>query len=100
VRVTVRVEGGFAAFPGLSRPVMVDTALLGTADAAELIRLVEAANFFKLPAVANRPPPGAADYRTYHVAVEQDGTHHAVQAVDPLPEPHLSALIAFVQARR
>ena len=50
MRVEFTTEGGIAYFPGLSRPVVIDTDNLSEPDAAELQRLLDDADFFERPA--------------------------------------------------
>jgi hypothetical protein len=100
VRIRFQCEGGFARFPGLSKPITVDTASLPAADAAELKSLVDRARFFKQPAQISRAGAGAADYRTYTICVEDTGRSHTIQATDPVADPSLQALIEALRVRQ
>jgi hypothetical protein len=99
MRVQLKRSGGFAPIPGLSRPITIDGASLPAEDAAELARLVGAARFFDLPSVPSAPRPGAADYHQYTVTVEDQGRQHTVAFTDPVPNPELQALLAFLKRR-
>ncbi len=92
MRIEVRTEGGLAYFPGLSKPVIVDSAQLAPADAAELERRVEDAHFFTLQAKYSEPPRGAADYRRYTITIEDAGRRHSVQYTDLDAAPELDSL--------
>ncbi|GHO86499.1 protealysin inhibitor emfourin [Dictyobacter formicarum] len=96
MRIQVRIEGGFAQLPGLSTPRTLDSATLSAQNANEMRQLVQAANFFELPAVQDKPARGA-DYRTYHITVEDNGRSHTLQVSDPIRDPQLQALLSFVQ---
>jgi hypothetical protein len=99
MRIEFTTEGGIAHFPGLSRPVVIDSDALSEEDSRELQRLLEAARFFERPTVATAPPPGAADYRQYTIAVEDDGRQHTVKLADPVEEPALQELLRFLQTK-
>jgi hypothetical protein len=91
--------GGFAHFPGLSRPVRVDTAELAPEEAARLKGLVERARFFEQPAEVGAPSPGAADLRSYTITVEDGRRTHTVRTSDALTDPALRDLIDHLRAR-
>lgn len=100
MRIQYKVEGGIAHFPGLSKPLLIDTKKLSAAAASELHHLVDDANFFDLPSTAP-VPKGAADYRRYTVTVEDGQRRHTVQLTDPVSNPHVQALLDYLnQARR
>jgi hypothetical protein len=99
MRIEFRTEGGVAHFPGLSRPVVIDSDALAEEEASELKRLVEAARLFERPTVAGTPQQGAADYRQYTISVEEGGRQHAVQFVDPVEDPSLQQLLRFLQTK-
>ena len=98
MRIQFKTEGGIAYFPGLSKPVVIDTDELPTEEASELERLIETAGFFTLPAVI-APPRGAADYRRYTISVTAPGHSHTVQLTDPVEDPHLQALLGYLKAK-
>jgi len=99
VTVTVAVDGGIAAFPGLASPFTVDGAELPPDEAAELARLVDESGFFELP--EQQPAPhGGPDARTYTVTVERGDESRTLTFTDPLPNPALRQLINLVEKRR
>ena len=53
--IEFRSEGGFAHFPGRSRPIEIDTAQISMDEAGRLKELIGAAQFFDLPAVLKQP---------------------------------------------
>lgn len=99
MQITLRTEGGLAAFPGLNRPITVDSAELPAPEATELVRLVEQAKFFDRPAVASALPPGAADYREYTITVQDGDRQHTIRLADPVQDSDLQALLHFLRAR-
>jgi emfourin len=98
MRIQFQAEGGIAHFPGLSQPVTIDTVNLPKAEAAELRRLVDAAQLFELPASA-RSRRGAADYRQYTITVEQDDRRHTVRLSDPIEGQALQALVDYLSRK-
>ncbi len=99
MRVTFTMEGGIAYFPGLSRPVTINSDELPEQETRELERLVEAACFFDQPATAGSPARGAADYHQYTVTVEVGGRQHTVRVTDPVENPGLQALLHYLRAK-
>ncbi|HZT41108.1 MAG TPA: protealysin inhibitor emfourin [Chthonomonadaceae bacterium] len=99
MRIQLKKEGGFAFLPGLSRPVTIDTKDLTLDEAKELERLVEEANFFQLPDVADQPPSGAADFLRYTMTVEDGGQAHTVVFTQFNKNPNLQALRRFLESK-
>jgi hypothetical protein len=97
MRVIFQSEGGIAHFPGLSRPVTMESDQLPAQDGAELRQLVEAARFFDRPAQVGQPAPGAADYRQYTITVDAGERRHTVRLVEPVGDPDLQRLVRFLQ---
>jgi hypothetical protein len=88
-----------AHFPGLSRPVLIDSTALSSDDAEELQRLVTAARFFEQPAHVGAPPPGAADYRRYTITVDDGERQHTVHMADPITDAALRELLRFLEGK-
>lgn len=91
--------GGFAHFPGLSRPVRIDTTELAPEQADRLKGLVERARFFEQPAEVGAPPPGAADLRSYTITVQDADRTHTVKTSDALTDPALRDLVEHLRAQ-
>jgi len=100
VRIQFQTEGGIAHFPGLSQPITIDTSSLAPAESAALEDLVRAARFFTRPAQIGGSGPGAADYRTYTISIENAGLSHTIRAIEPVGDPSLQALIDALLARQ
>jgi hypothetical protein len=99
VSVTVEVEGGVAAFPGLARPFTVDADDLSPAEAAELIDLVDESGFFSLGPEQGLGKP-VPDARTYTVTVRAGDRSRTLTLSDPLPNKALRELVNLVERRR
>ena len=97
MRIQCTREGGFAAFPGLSKPATIDTATLAQPVALSIERLVESTRFFSLPTEVNRPQPGAADYLHYTMTIDDGRRRHTVHLIEPILDPQLKALLEAVQ---
>jgi hypothetical protein len=94
MKITFETSGGFAPFPGLSRPVTIDTAGMEAQAAAELESLVRQSQFFERPISGPSLPKGAADYRTYNITVEDGTTVHTIQFTDPISDSNLEQLVS------
>lgn len=92
MRITFERDGGFAALPGLTRPVMIDTAQLAPEEAERWQRLVAEAAPWDLTSPA--PPRRGADQRRYLLEVDDGERRVALTLFDPLP----GALRALVRA--
>jgi hypothetical protein len=100
MRVELQTEGGMAYFPGLAKPVVVDSSDLPKAQAAQLQQLLDSAHFFELPAASRAIPKGAADMRRYTITVADGRRRRTVRLTDPVEDPQLQALIEFLQSQR
>lgn len=99
MRIQFSTEGGIAYFPGLSQPITIDSEQLTQQEGAKLRRLVEAADFFDLPAKIGKPAPGAADYRQYNVTIEEGQRRHTIHATEPIEDADLRRLVEFLSAK-
>ena len=98
MRVQFKMDGGFVYLPERSAPVTIDTDSLPAAEANELERLLEAADFFDLPETS-LPPRGAADYLRYTISVTSPEHSHTVSLTDPIEDPHVQALVECLEAK-
>ena len=97
MRVTFQTEGGIAHFPGLSRPVTIETDQMPEQEAAELRELMGAARLLDRPAHMGKAARGAADYRQYTITVEAADRTYTVRLTDPVEDPDLQRLVRFLQ---
>jgi hypothetical protein len=96
LRVTLRIDGGFAYLPGLAGPVALDATQLGDEHAAQLQRLCESACAVAPKRKASRAA-GVPDGRRYRLTVELGDSRREVTAADPVDAPAIAELIAFVE---
>jgi hypothetical protein len=99
MQIEFKTEGGMAYFPGLSKPVVIDSNDLPHAEAKELQRQVEEANFFSLPARTGELLPGAADYQTYTITVTDGKKRHTVHVAGVTEDEGLRNLLAYLKAK-
>jgi hypothetical protein len=100
MRIQLKMEGGIASFPGLNKPITIDSDQLPEKESDELKRLVNTTRFFDLPTVMGSPSPGAADYRQYTITIQDEGKQHTVHLTDLIEDPNLQALLTYLKARR
>jgi hypothetical protein len=98
MRVRFKMNGGFVYLPARSEPVTIDTDDLPAVEAKELERLIEAAGFFEIPETSS-PPRGAADYLRYTISATTPEHSHTVQLTDPIEDPHLQALVEYLETQ-
>jgi hypothetical protein len=100
LRIELRIDGGLAPMPGLQQAARIDTAELPSGERATLEALVEAADFFKRPVKVSTHPPGAADFRSYVITVEDGDRSHTVRVDEPVEDQELSNLIRTLRRHR
>ncbi|GAB3280788.1 protealysin inhibitor emfourin [Kineosporia babensis] len=101
--VTLHRSGGFAAVPGLSRKLSVDTASLPKSEAEELESAVRAARIAELAQQSEatrsaQSAPTAGDRFVYHLSVKDGTTSHAVAVTEPFADPAMEALIDLLSS--
>ena len=97
MRVELQIEGGIAFFPGLNKPVVLNSTDLPKAQADKLHQLIASMRFFDLPAASRALPKGAADMRAYTITVEDGRRRRTVRLNDPVEDSRLQELISFLQ---
>jgi hypothetical protein len=97
MRVIFQTEGGIAHFPGLSRPVTIETEQLPEPEAAKLRELMDAARLLDRPAHIGKAGRGAADHRQYTITVEAQDRQYTVRLTEPVEDPDLQRLLRFLQ---
>jgi Emfourin len=99
VTVTVSMDGGIAAFPGLAQEYTVASSDLTPEEAEELERLADA--FLTLKEPEPDPRFGGPDSRTYTVTVTSGDQERTLTLTDPLPDdPAIRRLVEIVEERR
>lgn len=99
MRIEFKMEGGFAHFPGLSKPVRIDADQLSREESAQLEQLVQKARFFDLPGKVNVARKGAADYYQYTITIQMDKQSHTIKLVDPVEDTNLNELLLFLKKK-
>ncbi len=92
MRISFARSGGFA---GIILTTSVDTATLPAEEANQLHQLVEAADFFNLPATITSPAP-QYDRFQYKLTVEENGKEHTVMVNEPAVPETLKPLIQWL----
>jgi hypothetical protein len=100
MRVELQTDGGLAYFPGLAKPVIIDSSDLPKGQATQLQQLIDSTRFFELPAASRSLPKGASDMRCYTITVQDGRRRRTVRLNDPIDDAGLQALIEFVQSQR
>ena len=100
MRIEMQTDGGMAYFPGLNKPIVVDSSKLPNKQAAQLQQLIDSAHFFELPQASRSLPKGAADLRRYTITVADGRRRRTVRLNDPVEDAQLQALIEFMQGQR
>src|SRR5436309_1034169 len=97
MRIELITDGGFAAIPGLAKPILLDCATLSPEQNARSQRLVDAALTEKdqRKSVKTATVP---DGRRYRLTIQRDGARYVVEAADPVIPPAFDALMEFVKA--
>jgi hypothetical protein len=93
IRVTLETSGGFG---GLTTTKTIDSDKLSTEQANKLSRLVNASNFFNLPATIAYSGP-ARDFFQYKLTIETKGKKHTVAVDEPVTPPELKPLIQWLR---
>lgn len=92
MRISFERTGGFA---GISKITTVDTTTLAPQEADVLSRLVEVADFFKLPAKITSPHP-QSDRFQYKLTLEDNGQQHTVVVSEAVLPGTLRPLIEWL----
>lgn len=100
MRVRFESEGGFGYFPGLQRPLELDTDQLPTRQASRLEQLVQDADFLDRRNDTSAPQPGAADYRTYTITIHDGNRGRTLKVAEPIHDQPLRALVEYLTAEQ
>lgn len=92
MRITFEQSGGFA---GLIRTKTIDTSTLSPPDAQQVQRLIDAADFFRLPdSIEADVQP---DRFQYYITVEDGDRHHSVEISETNIPPTIRPLLEWLQ---
>lgn len=99
MKVNFKSEGGFGFFPGLNKPVEIDSNELPADEAEHLEKLVDKAAFFDHPSVTPTPTRGA-DFKTYTITVENQGQQHKVEVNDINASSQIQDLLSYLRKKQ
>jgi hypothetical protein len=97
MEIAFSIEGGFAAFPGLARPRLIDTSGLPPEEAAEIEELIELVDFFSLPSDLPQRQVFPDAFR-YTIAVKHERREHTIRRSDPIEDPDLAKLVSVLRS--
>jgi len=88
---------GLAYFPGLAKPIMIDTEDLPKEEAEEIVRLARAAHLSDQRGKSSEPAAGAADYRRQMYSIQDDNEQYTLRLVEPIEDSDMRALADYVK---
>lgn len=97
--IEFKMEGGVAYFPGLSKPVNIDTDQLPDDARAELENLVKETHFFELPGGPAPARKKGADAYQYKITIEAGEQRHTLRLADPVENPYLQKMVILLRRR-
>lgn len=100
MRITFSVDGGFAVFPGLSRPMSFDVDDLPAPQAAALRDAVGRSDFFARDDSRALVPPGSADVREYTITIEDGIRRRSLVVPETVEQPDLKTLLRLLDDQR
>lgn len=93
MKVTFETSGGVG---GLTTTKTIDSDKLSVEQANRLRQLVDASDFFNLPATIAYKGP-ARDYLQYKITIESEGRKHTTVLDEPAAPPQLKPLIQLLK---
>jgi hypothetical protein len=97
MRIDFRMEGGFAALPGLATPLTIECDSLPPHKQAKWRALLQRANFFARPEDEKSAP--RPDARTYTILVDDGANCRSITVHEPIGDPGLRRLVEALRAR-
>lgn len=99
MKIYFKPEGGFGYFPGLNKPLELNSEKLPIDEANHLKQLVSDASFFNLP---NQEPVASrgADQKKYTIRVEEKDRQHWVEFHDAEVNPRLHNLVNYLSKKQ
>ncbi len=99
MKVYFKPEGGFGFFPGLNKPLELNSEDLPEAEASHLKKLITEAQVFDLPSQPAATTRGA-DLKKYTIRVEDQDRQHWIQLADTEPNPRLHNLLTYLTQKQ
>ncbi len=99
MKIYFKPEGGFGYFPGLNKPLELNSEQLPPEEADHLQQLVHEASFFNLP---NQEPAAerGADQKKYTIRVEDKDQQHWIELHDTEVNPQLQNLLTYLHQKQ
>jgi hypothetical protein len=91
LKITLSTGGGLYA---ATKRIEIDTNTLPVEEQTKLQNLIDQSNFFTLSNLP--PPPGAADYNSYMLKIEDKNKSHSVKTTTFSMTNELNTLIGFI----
>lgn len=99
MKIYFKPEGGLGFFPGLNKPLELNSEKLPPDEADHLKQLVHEASFFNLPnQEAERT--GGADQKKYTIRIEDKDRQHWIEFHDAKVNPHLQNLLTYLNQKQ
>lgn len=99
MKIYFKPEGGFGFFPGLNKPLELNSEKLPDDEANYLKQLVHEARFFNLPNQELEAAYGA-DQKKYTIRVEDKDRQHWIQFHDAEVNPQLHNLLTYLNQKQ
>ena len=97
MKIELTIDGGFAAFPGLAKPLVLDAEDLAPELKAQMHRLVATA-LEESRGAQSAAGKAVPDGRRYCLDIHGESGKSRIGAADPAVPPAFAALMAFAQA--
>lgn len=99
MKVYFKPEGGFGYFPGLNKPLELNSEKMPAEEADHLKQLINESSFFNLPSEDGKPVRGA-DQKKYTIRVEDKDRQHWIQVHDTGIDPILQNLLSYLNKKQ
>jgi len=99
MKVYFKPEGGFGFFPGLNKPLELNSEHLPAEEASHLKKLINEASFFNLPSHQASSSRGA-DLKKYTIRVEDKDRQHWIELADTENDSCLQNLLAYLNQKQ
>lgn len=99
MKIYFQPEGGLGFFPGLNKPLELNSEKLPPAEADHLKQLIHESQFFDLP---HQEPDlnRGADQKKYTIRVEDQDQHHWIELHDSEVKPQLHNLLYYLNQKQ
>jgi hypothetical protein len=97
MHIELITDGGFAAIPGLAKPILLDATKLSPPLRGNLEDLVNSAlsENASNTSLGHSPVP---DARHYRIIIKRNGVQDIIETSDPITSRSIQALIEFIQS--